>query len=256
MNNKHKTMTVKQLQECVEPAFVLRKNNPQNAKVIEEYARLMKEGTEFPAVVVGTYPPTDANASGKLLIDGYLRVYAAEAAGIKSLPVEEVAFEGETPKDAENLALADMLRRNMGRGKDVTAAERDARIKELSRRRMKNKHIGQLVNLTEASISRIVRGLQKEGQAGKGNVGKTHEARAARGTATEAKVKAAIGTVAGFYEALRVIPVAIASGAEKLLTAAEVQHVGIIETALLSLKGLHDDLVKALHLAPTRKKAA
>jgi hypothetical protein len=257
MSTKQKHLTLKQLLECIQPAFVLRKNNAQNGKVIEEYARLMKEGTEFPPVIVGTTGITEWNPTGKLLVDGYLRVYAAEVAGLKSLPVEEVAYEGETPKDAENLALADMLRRNMGRGKDVTAAERDTRIKELSRRRMKNKQIAQLVNLTEASISRIIRGLQKEGQAGKANEGKTHESRVARGTATEQRVKEAIGTVPGFYEALRVIPIAVTNGAELLLTSSTVQHVGIIEAAMLALKGLHDDLVKHLHLArPSKMKKA
>ena len=139
------------LKSYVVPGLILR---DLDDATIARYAEAMEAGQEFPAVVVGNVKNEPAK---KILVDGMHRLAAAESIKRASLDVIEKTYA--THADL----VADMLIANTHHGKPVAEKDRDARIKMLYAEpyKMSQTAIAKAVGLTQASVSRILKGEQE-----------------------------------------------------------------------------------------------
>lgn len=151
-----KAMSVEELQKLINPEIALRS---VNAERVEEYAEKMSTGVKFPPIVVGRFPRSEKYGS-KGIIDGIHRLTAAQAAGLKTFPYEEINYSSIGDM------LADMYKHNMAHGLPVTEGQRNARIKLLRAQGMTLEAIGKEFSLAKQSIDRIVKGTQGEGKSG------------------------------------------------------------------------------------------
>ncbi len=152
-------MKVKDLIAFVNEEISLRK--PSKA-MVEEYARRMKDGVEFPPLIVGTWPKSDKYGSGGI-VDGRHRLEAAKEAGLDQLPITEKSFE--TIQDA----LAFMYKANVAHGLPVSEGQRNARIKLIRQidPQATIEKLAKQFGLGIASISRILKDMQGEGKSGR-----------------------------------------------------------------------------------------
>lgn len=155
-------MKVEEIMKTIKPEIMLRKPSP---KVVAEYAELMKNGVVFPPVIIGL----NKKENQKILVDGHTRVKAAQAAGLDTLAVTEVEYA------SPDLLLLDAYKLNL-HGAKVSTGDRDNRIRLLAAAPFKwtQERIGKEFGLTQESISRIIRGKQKEkgGASGEAEGGK------------------------------------------------------------------------------------
>lgn len=151
-----KGMLVSQIGEFYNTAHLIR---PIQTRVVQEYAKLMKNGQEFPSIQLGTY----TGNGGKIIVDGAHTYRAAVLAKLEKHSV--VVVEYPTLADA----LAAQLKANISHGVRLTPAQRDARIRELSEiYNWPVRKIAAAVDLHFSSVSRITRGQQNMSGKGKG----------------------------------------------------------------------------------------
>lgn len=151
-----KSMSVEELQKIINPEIALRGVNEAR---VADYAEKMSQGVKFPPVVIGRFPRSEKYGS-EGIIDGVHRLTAAQAAGLKNFPYEEVQYSSLQDM------LSDMYIRNMAHGMPVTEGQRNSRIKLLRTQGMTLEAIGNKFGLAKQSIDRIVRGQQGEGKSG------------------------------------------------------------------------------------------
>ena len=154
-------LTPAQMGEYHDPALLLR---PINTGLVEQYAQALRDGAEFPAIILGTYTDEDGVAA-KLMVDGN-HIYRACQLAKKSFRCEVVHY------DSLAAALVDQLKRNLRHGLRLTTAQRDKRIRELiEEHNMSTRQVADAVGMSNASVSRIYRGIQNGGGAGRRTAG-------------------------------------------------------------------------------------
>lgn len=146
--------------------FMLR---PVRQEKVDEYALLMREGAwdfKRSPIMLGEWPESK-EYGGAGIIDGFHRFEAAR----KANKVHDLQTD-MTKYDNVAYALADMLKMNLGHGLPPTNGQRNNRIRQLVENNWSQSQVAKMIGLTEASISRIVKGLQGEGPSGpkKGSV--------------------------------------------------------------------------------------
>jgi ParB-like chromosome segregation protein Spo0J len=150
-------LTMKQIGEYFNRKHLLR---PVAKSTVENYANLMKGGTEFPAIVCATYPIEKGRA--RLIVDGNHIFKACQEAKVAKHQVEFVSFESLGD------ALADQLKRNLKHGLQLSMAKRDERIQELiADHKWTVRRVADEIGIHYASVSRINRGLQNRSKTGK-----------------------------------------------------------------------------------------
>jgi hypothetical protein len=151
--NMSKAYKVEELAKCVADNIKLR--TPKE-ETVADYAEAMHSGIKFPPVTLGYHKGQEK----KILVDGLTRLRAAQVAGITVLDAVEKEYA------SLDLLLADMYLLNK-HGVPISHADRDARIKMLAGEPYKwtQSRIAKEFGLDQSSVSRILEGKQKGGQA-------------------------------------------------------------------------------------------
>lgn len=145
---KVEKLSLKEIGEYYETAHFVR---PIRAEVVDDYARLMKDGNTPPAMILGVYTGAEDKPC-KLIVDGVHTYRAAQIAKVESLACEIHTYA--TLADA----LAEQLQRNLHHGLRVTISERDFRIHKLVELfNWRQEAIAKAVGLSQGSVSRILR---------------------------------------------------------------------------------------------------
>lgn len=127
-----------------------------NLDKVAEYADSMKEGAQFPPIVLGEWPE-DSTYGSMSIVDGFTRFHAALKAKLDNIPVVVVKY-----KDVKE-ALIDSILKNL-HGQQLTKPERNARIKELNEEYgMQQNEIAKVFHLHKGSVSKIIAGKQATG---------------------------------------------------------------------------------------------
>lgn len=146
-----------QMEQYHNPKMLLR---PINRGLVEQYAQALRDGAEFPPIVVGNCPTEDGGRT-QFMVDGN-HIYRACALAEKAHKVEFLDY----PNVAS--ALADQLRRNMRHGLHLSTGQRNQRIKDLVEKyNWSTRQIGEAIGLSNASVSRIYREIQDTGGTGR-----------------------------------------------------------------------------------------
>lgn len=126
-------------------------------ETINQYAEAMRNGTIFPPLVIGI---NKKDPGVKVLVDGMTRLLAAEANALTALEVTEKEYA------TADLLLLDMYNLNR-HGAQIDPKDRDNRIRMLAAEPYKwtQTRIAKDFNLDQSSVSRIIEGKQKAGQA-------------------------------------------------------------------------------------------
>ena len=143
-------LTPEQMAEYHNTAYLLR---PINTRVVEEYAQAMKDGAEFPPIILGTTPDEDGEPI-KLIVDGN-HIYRACQVAEMSHKCEYISY----PTLAD--ALADQLKRNSYHGVRLTRMQRDKRIKQLIEEfNWSVRQVAHACGVSSATVSRVNRDMQ------------------------------------------------------------------------------------------------
>jgi transcriptional regulator with XRE-family HTH domain len=163
-----RVFSLKQIGEYYNTAHLIR---PVNVAVVDDYAAQMVDGAKFPSIVLGTYPAMKSGSPDeKLIIDGVHIYRACQVAKTTTHAVEIIKYGSLAD------ALADQLKRNAHHGLRLTAAQRDARIRQLIEvYNWSTRQVAAAVGMDHSSVSRINR--KKQNVSGTGQRGASTEAR-------------------------------------------------------------------------------
>jgi len=179
------------------PAYYIRHLKESHVENLHEGLISNQKQWGFPPCLVAP-----SKEKGKyVLIDGRHRLAAAKLAGLKTVPAD--LLKEERP---EFLFLA-QVEANTAHGLSLTQAERNAAIRHCAANNLSRKAIGVAFNLSEATLSRIIRELQtedaetkaegKKKAAHKGHAGRKAKKNGVAGTApTEDAMSTPTGRVA------------------------------------------------------------
>jgi ParB-like chromosome segregation protein Spo0J len=153
-----RSMSLKDIGLYYNTAHFLR---PIQPSIVERYARDMNDGAKFPNLILGTYPGQDGKKA-RLIVDGNHIYRACQVAKLTSFSCEFVSY------DSLGDALADQLKRNLTHGYQISAAQRDARVRQLIEvYNWSVRQVAQVVGIHFSSVSRINRKTQNVSGTGK-----------------------------------------------------------------------------------------